>query len=472
MSDTPIKRKGAVNAFLDLPLDPPGDDVRFADRRDAGRRLAALLGRFREEHPVVVGIPRGGVPVAAEVATALSAPLEVTVVRKIGAPGNPEYGIGALAEGDVVVIDEHAVRALGISASELALLRDRASKELAERLRRYRGAAPPLSLEGRVVLLVDDGLATGRSVRAAAESLRRRGASRVVLAVPVAAPSSLAELRDCIDEAFCVEAPADMWAIGFWYHDFRPTADSEVASLIAEHSRGGPVRRARSQEVAIEAGPHTVLAADLVLPPSARAVIAFAHGSGSSRLSPRNRSVARALNQAGFGTLLLDLLTPVEEIARDKVFDIWLLGERLLAATGWLAEEPDTRGLPLGYLGASTGAAAALIAAAEAGPRVGAVVSRGGRPDLATPRLADVRAPTLLIVGALDEQVLELNREAQALLACENRLVVIPGATHLFEEPGALEEVCRQAVDWFRRHLLTEDTSSSSSLETASAGGG
>jgi dienelactone hydrolase len=196
------------------------------------------------------------------------------------------------------------------------------------------------------------------------------------------------------------------------------------------------------------------LQGDLALPAAAAGIVAFAHGSGSSRLSPRNVQVADVLNEAGLATLLFDLLTEQEARDRANVFDIELLGGRLVAATRWLREQPETRPLPLGYFGASTGAAAALWAAAKQGVDVQALVSRGGRPDLAGGRLRLVRAPTLLIVGGADELVLELNREAAAgLVACEHELAVVPGATHLFEEPGALERVAELAAVWLGRHL-------------------
>lgn len=190
----------------------------------------------------------------------------------------------------------------------------------------------------------------------------------------------------------------------------------------------------------------------LEVPDGARGVVAFAHGSGSSRDSPRNRAVAETLNRAGLATLLFDLLTGAESADRGNVFDIELLAERLRAATGWLRARDETRELPLGYFGASTGAAAALVAAAdEEGIR--AVVSRGGRPDMAIPRLPDVAAPTLLIVGGRDTAVIGMNEEAQEHLRSPNELRIVEGATHLFEEPGALEEVADLATDWFRRHL-------------------
>lgn len=191
----------------------------------------------------------------------------------------------------------------------------------------------------------------------------------------------------------------------------------------------------------------------LSIPAGARGVVLFAHGSGSSRHSPRNNYVAAVLRKAGIGTLLFDLLTEREDAVYETRFDIHLLTERLTAATRWLAGEATTKKLTVGYFGASTGAAAALEAAAEMGPAIGAVVSRGGRPDLAGPVLNRVKAPTLLIVGGNDDVVIELNRQAYDRLEAEKELVVIPGATHLFEEPGALEEVSRLAAEWFTRHL-------------------
>jgi len=204
------------------------------------------------------------------------------------------------------------------------------------------------------------------------------------------------------------------------------------------------------REVSIE--PHG-LRAILGVPPSATGIVIFAHGSGSSRHSPRNRFVASVLNRDGLGTLLFDLLMPEEELDRANVFDISLLGHRLAEVTRWLRGDPTVVPLRVGYFGASTGAAAALWAAAEPGVEIAAVVSRGGRPDLAGDRLAVVAAPTLLIVGGDDDVVLELNRQAQAQLRCEHRLEVVPGATHLFEEPGTLEAAASLASDWFTGHM-------------------
>jgi dienelactone hydrolase len=207
--------------------------------------------------------------------------------------------------------------------------------------------------------------------------------------------------------------------------------------------------------VSITAG-DAVLEGDLVVPEEATGIVLFAHGSGSSRHSPRNRLVASTLSDAGIGTLLMDLLTPREEeidrLTAELRFDIALLARRLVAAVDWLRDGPAAS-LRIGIFGASTGAAGALVAAASRPDDVAAVVSRGGRPDLAGPALPLVRAPTLLIVGGADVQVLELNRHALELMRAEKQLVVVPGASHLFEEPGALETVARLAVEWFARHL-------------------
>ena len=191
----------------------------------------------------------------------------------------------------------------------------------------------------------------------------------------------------------------------------------------------------------------------LARPTAATSIVIFAHGSGSSRLSPRNTYVASALQDRGLGTLLFDLLRPEEAADRANVFDIELLAKRLVLATGWLREQAGLEGGPIGYFGASTGAAAALRAAAVEGNEISAVVSRGGRPDLTGPNISKVRAPTLCIVGGEDQVVLGLNRAAMAEMTCEKDLLVVPGATHLFEEPGALDVVVGAAAKWFTDHM-------------------
>ncbi len=442
----------------------------FLDRAEAGRRLAELLRHLSGEDVVVLGLPRGGVPVAAEVARALGAPLDVILVRKLGVPVQPELALGAIGEGGVRIINPDVVEIAGVSDTEIARVEARERGELERRARRYRGNRPPVPLPGRTAVIVDDGIATGATARAACQVARAHGASRVVLAAPVAPPSVRAALATAADEVICVETPRRFQAIGEWYADFSQTTDAEVVALLRAAGGSVPPDAApaaapaglaphppRSGEVVIDAGAIR-LAGELSEPGPAGGMVLFAHGSGSSRHSPRNQYVAGVLAAAGLGTLLFDLLTPVEERDRANVFDIGLLAGRLAVATWWLRERPGMAGTRLGYFGASTGAAAALWAAADPVNEIAAVVSRGGRPDLAAPRLASVRAPTLLIVGELDTAVLGLNRAAQVHLRCEHDLAVVPGATHLFEEPGTLEQAAELARDWFTRHLAPAPT--------------
>ncbi|MGK4584758.1 phosphoribosyltransferase family protein [Kitasatospora sp. HPMI-4] len=515
----------------------------FTDRRDAGRQLAARLTRLRGQDAVVVGLPRGGVPVAAEVAEALDVPLDICVIRKLGAPFQPELGLGAIGEGGVRVLNREVMRLAGVTEEQLAPVEERERAELARRVARYREDRTAIPLTGRTVVVVDDGVATGSTARAACQIVRRLGAGRVVLAVPVAPTDWVARLGEDADELVAVRTPTAFYAIGQFYQDFEQTSDREVAVCLDRAARrtaaaeeevpatrhepsgrgpaghfGGPESEAddppaarhghfrigvhrsarghsgggdpagQSGDPADQGGGDPAgqsgdpagqgggdpadllgspgqrevelplgggrLGGTLTLPPEAgAAVVLFAHGSGSSRHSPRNRFVAERLQRVGLATLLFDLLTEVEAADRAKVFDIELLAGRLTEATRWLRAQPGAERRPIGYFGASTGAAAALVAAAEPGAAIGAVVSRGGRPDLAGGRLPEVAAPTLLIVGGDDQLVLELNREAQLRLRCENRLSVVPGATHLFEEPGTLGAAADLAADWFAEHL-------------------
>ena len=438
--------------------------MHFTNRVDAGRRLATRLEYLRGEDLVVLGLPRGGVPVALEVAEALDAPLDVIVVRKLGVPFQPELGMGAIGEGGVRVLNAEVVRLAGVSSEELAAVEQRERAELERRARRFRGDRLPVPLKGKTVLVVDDGIATGSTARAACQVARAHGAARVILAVPVAPPDWTDRLAGDADEFVCVDTPEPFFGVGQFYADFSQTTDDEVIACL---ERGHPPVVAvtapgqaddppvRDEEVNVQAGP-VRLGGRLTVPEAAVGVVVFAHGSGSSRQSSRNRYVAAVLNQAGLATLLFDLLSPEEELDRANVFDVELLARRLGEVTAWLRAQPETWGLAVGYFGASTGAGAALWAAGEPHAQIAAVVSRGGRPDLAGPRLAAVTAPTLLIVGGQDHAVLDLNRQAKAQLRCENSLAVVPGATHLFEEAGTLQAAAELARDWFKGHLAAQ----------------
>ncbi len=433
----------------------------FRDREQGGRLLADQLEWYRAAHPLVLGLARGGVPVALEVARALDTDLDLIVVRKIGAPGYPEYAIGAIAEGGAVYVRREALREVGLGEDDIAALAEREAIELARRVHLYRGDRPMPGLTGRTVIVVDDGVATGATARAAARSVRLRGAVRVVLAAPVVAAASIPELKRDFDDVVAVDQPSPFFAVGRWYEQFDQVSDEQVMECLR--------RGARAEQATLSipfegpgAGSGT-LEAELTIPSGARGLVMFVHGSGSTRRSPRNRLVAAEMQVAGFATLLFDLLTPAE-VTEDEAtsrlrFDIPLLAARVSAVTQWIATDPRTRDLRIGYFGASTGAAAALAAAAEHPELVGAVVSRGGRPDLVpSSTLARVSAPVLLLVGSRDEEVVRLNRSVLRQLSSA-QLAVIPRATHLFEEPGTLEEVSRLAAGWFAGHLQADASS-------------
>lgn len=438
----------------------------FRDRADAGRRLAVELQRYAGRDDVIVlALPRGGVPVAAEVAHALGAPLDVFLVRKIGLPGHEEFAMGAIASGGVAMINEHVVRTYGVSRSQLDSVVARERQELERRERRYRGDNPLPPLEGKAVILVDDGLATGSSMRAAVEAVRGLRPAEIIVAVPIAPAETCDALAPEVDRVVCALTPEPFYAVGLWYQDFSQTTDDEVIHILATTRSGGtaarPVDTGPGDEPVFRAvrieEDGVVLDGDLVIPPAARGLVIFAHGSGSSRHSRRNIAVAEALHRRGLATMLLDLLTPEEEAVDAQTahirFDIPLLASRLAAAVDWAAMPEDLRALPIGLFGASTGGGAALIAAAARPEAIRAVVSRGGRPDLAGDALPRVRAPTLLIVGENDNVVLQLNAQARAAMTANVELSIVPGASHLFEERGALESVAQLAGDWFVEHL-------------------
>jgi putative phosphoribosyl transferase len=431
----------------------------FDDRLDAGRHLAGALQSYAGTSAVVVGLARGGVEVGAAVAAALRLPLRALVVRKIGAPRNPELAIGAVSETGVQWTDARLMKPTGASdryleqtvAAEAAEAKRQHLKYAAHDSRESQG------LRGRVAILVDDGIATGATALVAIRTARDLGASRIVLATPVASAQATSTLGQYADEVIVLVTPEAFQAVGLHYRQFAQLDDEVVMRRLEESSAGtlstAPLtERIDRSEIHISAGP-VMLPAILSVPTHTVGIVIFAHGSGSGRLSPRNGTVAQMLNESGLATLLADLLTDDEARDRRKVFDIGLLAGRVLDCATCVDRNPITAHLPLGLFGASTGAGAALLAASDHSARIRAIVSRGGRPDLAAGALEEVEAPTLLLVGSADTKVIALNRHAFDRLHSEKSLIVIPGAGHLFEEPGALDEVAREARDWFLRYV-------------------
>jgi putative phosphoribosyl transferase len=428
----------------------------FPNRLEAGRQLAQKLEKYAGRDDVIVlGLPRGGVPVANEVAKHLGAPLDVFIVRKLGVPGFEELAAGAIASGGVRVLNEDVMRAIPHADQAIETVTARETAELQRREQIYRADRAPRELRDRIAILVDDGLATGATMRAAVKAVRQREAAKIVVAVPVGPPDTCHEIEEQADETICLSTPEFFQAVGQYYDDFSQTTDEDVRELLAR----GSYERSIMSEVQIHAG-RAVLSGNLNIPENANALVLFAHGSGSSRHSPRNQFVARTLNDLGLATLLFDLLTQEEEAidtqTRELRFNIHLLAERLVHATKWAKQQEETRDLRIGYFGSSTGGAAALAAAVDIPQDIGAVVSRGGRPDLAGEALPKAKAPTLLIVGGNDDIVIELNEQARDRMRCEVKLEIVPGATHLFEEPGALEKVAKLASDWFIAHLAVK----------------
>lgn len=411
--------------------------MKFRSRTEAGRLLAARLRQRSWDWPIVLALPRGGLAVGAEIARALDAPLFPLVTRKLD-------HFGAVAEGGALVVDTDAMRREGLDEAALERLTRTERIEVQRRVRLYRHDQPLPPLWGRSAIVVDDGLLSGRSARAAARDLRAAEAAEVVLAVPVACADALPSLEPEFDQVIALQTPQRLGALPEFYVDFPPISDDDVLRIL-EVAREQPVRPpSHEQEVSIPFDDDPILAT-LCIPERASALIVFAPGAEGSRRSLRVRQIAATMRAEGFATLLLDLVTQRR--------DITTVSRRLAAALEWAGDHPDLGPLPVGISGTGLGAAAMLLVAAARPERVGALVSRGGRLELAQQALGRVEAPTLLIAGEHDEAPLQINRRAFRRLQCQRELVVIPGATHHFEEPGALEHVASLATGWFQRHL-------------------
>lgn len=419
--------------------------MRFTNRLEAGRQLAKKLHKFKTGDVVVLGLPRGGVPVAFEVAKEIAAPLDVILIRKLGVPWQHELAMGAIGEGSVRVLNQQVIDSCDVSERQINDVEMKERQELNRRISLYRTVHEPLSLLGKTVVIVDDGIATGSTALAACEVARARGATWIALVTPVAPLGWEESMHTAADEYLALYTPEFFGAVGNFYEDFDQVSDEDVLSILRSEPQN--IERSVDEDVSIVLEDGATVEGRLTVPINAKGCVVFVHGSGSSRKSPRNKQVAKVLNTAGLATLLFDLLTEEESTNREHVFDIGLLSHRLVNVTDWLRRRHETQDLSYAYFGASTGAAAALTAAAGDADIV-AVVSRGGRPDLATDDLKWVRCPVLLIVGSKDTEVRWLNEEAAAQLASPHQVAIVQRAGHLFEEPGTLDEAAKLARDF------------------------
>ena len=431
----------------------------YRDRHDAGRAIGRALASLAGlEDVVVLGMPRGGVAVAREVADALRAPLDVIVARKLGVPGLREVAMGAIAEGSRSIVEDSVRWYVGVPRHIVSRVAARERVELERRVKLYRGAAMR-DVRGRTVVLVDDGLASGATLRAAAAALRRLQPARIIAAVPVASPDHCDDVRKVVDDLIALATPSPFETVAHWYREFSPVSDVDVMRLLKRSSGEAPrlasadnADASDETELQIPIDDRDSLGADLGVPnESPNGLVILAHGGGSSRHSYRNRYLAGRLRMEGWATLRVDLLTRAEQAddaEGDVRFDIDRISRRLQAATEWAARTAVPGAYRIVLLGASTGAAAAVRVAAAQPDLVAGVASRGGRVDLAGAALQQLRAPVLMVVGGADVETLQRNRDSAGLIKSSKRVVVVPKAGHTFEEPGALGAAGEHIVRW------------------------
>ncbi|MFC7327305.1 phosphoribosyltransferase [Marinactinospora rubrisoli] len=434
-------------------MNPVPVSLPFTDRAEAGRRLAERLRALAVTDPIVVALPRGGVSVGAEVARRLRVPLDVLVVREIGLPGHPELGVGAVAEDGHACFDDAILARLGVARERFAAAVESERAELARGLAIYRAGRPAPRLAGRDVIVVDDGAATGGAARAAVRMARRQHPARLVLAVPVASQPAVERLRAEVDHLVVLTAPDTFRAVEEWYRSADRLTDDQVTALLAELHDLGP--GAESERAVRVRARDVHLDGDLVIPATSRGTVVFALGRG--RAGARIRAVAAAMRRAGYATLLLDLLTDTEEPDEEEPGGdgprTAVLAERLEAAVRWLRRAAVTASRPVGLFGAGAGAAPALITAADRAEDVAAVVTYGGRIDLADTALPGVRAPTLVLLQSGESFLRELAEWALGRIGARHEIRVVPGAEGLLGRPEGAREASAAAAEWFGRYL-------------------
>ncbi|WP_432971428.1 phosphoribosyltransferase family protein [Dactylosporangium sp. CA-233914] len=426
---------------------PANGPRRFTDRAEAGRRLAERLGRELRSDTVVLAVPGGGVPVAVEVAAALGTRLAPLVVQRLAVPFQPDSAMAALGPGGALAVNAAVLHEANVDADELATEAGRARACAADRARRLLAGRPAPDIRGRPVIVVDDVIVTGATVRAACRAARIAGATRVLAAVPVAGEAGLEEPA-AADQMIHLDTVADGARAGGRYADFRPVPDDEVVSLLAAaDGRSMPSGRRRVADPPEEHGRLTV-------PPDAVGAVVLAHTSRRAEFGPRYRWIGGRLRDAGLATLSMNLLRPEEELDWTAACDVRLLADRLAGGLRRLRADATVRALPIGLFATGNAAAAALaVAARPARDPVAAVVCHDGRPDLAWRDLGRVRAPALLVAGGRDEHLAELNRAAYEGLAHGGRLAILRDAGRQLQEAGTLAALTELTGAWFVQWL-------------------
>jgi len=449
----------------------------FQNRSEAGKLLASKLQKYADNPNVLVlALPRGGVPVAFEIARSLKAPLDVFLVRKLGVPGHEEFAMGAISSCGDRVLNQEIIKALQLSDSLVERVTQHERQEMMRRESLYRQNKPPLQIQGKTVLLVDDGLATGSTMLAAIRAVQSQKAEKIVIAVPVAPPSTYESMKKLGDDTICLLTPEPFYGVGLWYNDFSQTTDDEVVSLLSQaddwnKTPVNPAARLTSEDelpavqtITIPAGSVELHGKLLLHEGDSLGLILLVQGSGHPAQSPQHDLVSRQLYDSGFSTLRFNLLTQDEDASelkrRHLRFDIPLLTKRLIEATEWVLDELEADDQSIGYYSSSTGTAAVLKAAAVFDQQIKAIVSLSGRPDLAGEALTRITAPTLLLMGGQDISIMDLNVCARSRMRPELvRIELVPQAGHLFEEKGALERAAKLTTNWFHKHFMEQESS-------------
>ena len=419
----------------------------FRDRRDAGRELARLLGKLGIARPVVLGIPRGGVPIGAEIVRELGGELGVAVARKLGAPMQPELAIGAVTADGVAYINERIAAETGADDRYIDAEKARQAAEARRREEAFGGHRRP-NVAGRDVVIADDGIATGATAIAALRSMRAAGAARVILAVPVGPPHTIEALRSEADEVACAHEQADFFAIGQFYDDFRPTEDEEVIDLLRELGPRAPAASGDRRATVVRDG--VSLAVQLMTPAGEGPwpAVVFVHGLGSGKDSPRNVVVAARLVDSGIAAALFDLSGHGESSEDPRGEAAY--PDDLAAVFGWAASQPELDGERIGVAGSSLGGVAAVEAVRRGLAEPRSLVLRA--PPLEPGALTGLTVPSLLLAGERDPLLERIESAARDCPAAT--LSIVPGAGHLFEEPGTLEEATRRTVAWCEATLV------------------